>query len=128
MLERIASIPPDLFTPDRQRLSPAAYAFLIILCLAFFLPGFATLPPTDRDESLFAQSTKQMIENGNYVDIRFQDQPRYKKPIGIYWLQAMSVKLLSPRHLDQIWAYRVPSLIGATVAVVMTAALGALLF
>jgi len=29
-----------------------------------------------------------MVESGEYVDIRFQDEVRYKKPVGIYWLQA----------------------------------------
>ena len=29
---------------------------------------------------------------GDYVDIRFQDEVRYKKPVGIYWLQAGVVK------------------------------------
>lgn len=126
MPERATSLP--LFSSDGKNLDFRAYIFLILLCLAFFSPGFATLPPTDRDESSFAQATKQMIESGNYVDIRFQDHPRYKKPIGIYWLQAASVRLLNGHHLKEIWAYRVPSFIGATTAVVMTALLGALLF
>lgn len=128
MLQRFTTIPSGFFTADGERLNKFAYAFLILLCLAFFMPGFATLPPTDRDESLFAQTSKQMIESGNYTDIRFQNEPRYKKPIGIYWLQSISVRLLNPHHLNEIWAYRVPSLIGATLAVVMTACLGALLF
>ena len=33
-----------------------------------------------------------MLESGEYVDIRFQDEVRYKKPVGIYWLQAAAVK------------------------------------
>ena len=33
-----------------------------------------------------------MVESGDYVDIRFQDEVRYKKPVGIYWLQAGVVK------------------------------------
>ena len=69
-----------------------------------------------------------MIETGDYVNINFLGTPRYKKPVGIYWLQSLSVRSLNPHHLDEIWAYRVPSMIGATVAVLMTAALGALLF
>ena len=117
-----------LMTRDGTRLNSLAYAFLILLCLGFFIPGIASLPPTDRDESSFAQATKQMVETGNYVDIRLQDQPRYQKPIGIYWLQAASVRLLNPTHLNEIWAYRLPSLVGATVAVLMTAAIGSLLF
>ena len=111
-----------------ESLTWRAYALLALLCLAFYLPGIASLPPTDRDESWFAQATKQMVETGDYVDINFLTTPRYKKPVGIYWLQAASVKLLNPGHLNEIWAYRVPSLIGAVIAVLMTAATGALLF
>ncbi|MGE3623253.1 MAG: ArnT family glycosyltransferase [Bdellovibrionales bacterium] len=128
MFGRLPAIPAALVSSDGKRLHGRAYLFLVLLCLAFFLPGLTALPPTDRDESLFAQASKQMIETGNFVDIRYQNEPRYKKPIGIYWLQAASVKLLNPGHLDEIWAYRIPSVIGATVAVVMTACLGAFLF
>ena len=97
-----------------------AAPFLVALCLALYLPGFASLPVTDRDEARFAQATKQMLEGGGYVDIRFQTEPRYKKPIGIYWLQALSVSQLSPGRLTEIWAYRVPSLIGIIAAVLFT--------
>ena len=62
--------------------------WLIVFCLIAFLPGFFQIPPVDRDEARFAQATKQMLESGEYVDIRFQDEVRYKKPVGIYWLQA----------------------------------------
>jgi len=133
MPRRRAALDPDFRRDDVGSFDPKqlpfrAYALLILLCLAFFLNGIVALPPTDRDESLFAQATKQMIETGDYVDIHYLGTPRYKKPIGIYWLQSFSVRLLNPQHRDEIWAYRVPSLIGATVAVLMTAAIGALLF
>ncbi|MDD5587214.1 MAG: glycosyltransferase family 39 protein [Alphaproteobacteria bacterium] len=122
------SLPSDFISEDGKSLGWRAYVILALLCFAFFLPGLTAIPPVDRDEPHFAQATKQMIETGNYVDIRFQKETRYKKPVGIYWLQAASVKMLSPANLDAIWAYRVPSVLGATVAVLMTAALGALLF
>jgi 4-amino-4-deoxy-L-arabinose transferase-like glycosyltransferase len=128
MLERLTNIPRSFVTPNGDALSLPAYLFLFLICVAFFTPGIASLPPTDRDESSFAQATKQMIETGNYVDIRLQDKPRYKKPIGIYWLQAASVHLFDPHHLNEIWAYRIPSFLGATTAVLMTAVLGSLLF
>ncbi|MDD3370902.1 MAG: glycosyltransferase family 39 protein [Alphaproteobacteria bacterium] len=128
MPETLSKLKRAFFPDNGTRLGAAAYAFLFLLCTAFFLPGIASMPPTDRDESLFAQASKQMIETGNYTDIRVQDKPRYKKPIGIYWLQSAAVRALSPGHLNEIWAYRVPSFVGATVAVLMTAALGALLF
>jgi 4-amino-4-deoxy-L-arabinose transferase-like glycosyltransferase len=65
-----------------------------------------------------------MVETGDVVDIRFQDEVRYKKPVGIYWLQAASVETASklgiPRAQLRIWLYRVPSLIGAIGAVLLT--------
>jgi 4-amino-4-deoxy-L-arabinose transferase-like glycosyltransferase len=101
-----------------------AVAFLVLCGLLFFLPGFFNIPPVDRDEARFAQATKQMVENGDFVDIRFQDEVRYKKPVGIYWLQAATVETASklglPRAQVRIWLYRVPSLIGAIGAVLLT--------
>ena len=98
-----------------------AVAVLIVVALLAFLPGFFQIGPVDRDEARFAQATKQMIETGDYVDIRFQDETRYKKPIGIYWLQAAAVKLARTAglaHADTtIWLYRIPSLLGAIGAV-----------
>lgn len=93
---------------------------LVLLCLVLYLPGFASLPVTDRDEGRYAQATTQMLETGNLVDIRLQDEPRYKKPIGIYWLQAASTAVFGDTQDRQIWTYRIPSLIGAMLAVLAT--------
>jgi 4-amino-4-deoxy-L-arabinose transferase-like glycosyltransferase len=99
-------------------------AFLVLCGLVIFLPGFFTIPAIDRDEARFAQATKQMVETGDFVDIRFQDEVRYKKPVGIYWLQSAVVETASklglPRAELRIWLYRVPSLIGAIGAVLLT--------
>lgn len=80
------------------------------------LPGLIAMPTLDRDEARFAQATAQMLESGDYVVIRFQDAPRFKKPVGIHWLQAASVRVLSRPEARQIWAYRAPSLLGAMLA------------
>ncbi len=50
-----------------------AVAVLLLVAMLGFLPGFFSIPPIDRDEARFAQATKQMVESGDYVDIRFQD-------------------------------------------------------
>jgi 4-amino-4-deoxy-L-arabinose transferase-like glycosyltransferase len=97
---------------------------LILASLIAFLPGFFTIPPIDRDEPRIAQATKQMIETGDYVDIRFQDRAHYYKPVGIYWLQAAVVKTAEtlgvPDARTTIWLYRLPSLLGAIGAVLAT--------
>src|SRR6185295_11909937 len=101
-----------------------AVIFLLLCGIVLFLPGFFNIPPIDRDEARFAQATKQMVESGDFVDIRFQDDVRYKKPVGIYWMQAAVVeaasKLGMPRPQARIWLFRIPSLIGATGAVLLT--------
>jgi 4-amino-4-deoxy-L-arabinose transferase-like glycosyltransferase len=104
--------------------SRRAAAVLVLISLIAFLPGIFQIPPVDRDEAYFAQATKQMIETGDYIDIRYQDDVRYRKPVGIYWLQAGVVNLASalglPNAHTSIWLYRLPSLIGAIGAVVAT--------
>jgi len=97
--------------------------WLTLLCLALWLPGFFTLPPGDRDESRFAQASRQMVDSGDYVRIRFGQEERNKKPAGIYWAQAASVhavEALGIGHRGEIWPYRLPSLLGAWLAVLAT--------
>src|SRR5262245_48930699 len=101
-----------------------ALTVLAVVALIAFAPGLFAIPPIDRDEARFAQATKQMIETGDYVDIRFQDDTRYKKPVGIYWLQAGVVNAAAAlgKHnaLTTIGLYRIPSLLGAAGAVLLT--------
>jgi 4-amino-4-deoxy-L-arabinose transferase-like glycosyltransferase len=110
----------DIVTASHVR----AVAFLLLCSALLYLPGFFNIPPVDRDEARFAQATKQMVESSDFVDIRFQDDVRYKKPVGIYWMQAAAVKTASALGLPgaqlRIWIYRIPSLIGATGAVLLT--------
>jgi 4-amino-4-deoxy-L-arabinose transferase-like glycosyltransferase len=104
---------------------------LVFLCLALWLPGFFTLPPTDRDESRFTQATKQMIETGDYVRIMNGDVPRNRKPIGIHWLQApfaLAARATGIAAENPVWPYRMPSLLGGIAAVLATYSLGLTLF
>ena len=98
-------------------------ALLLAFCLLAWLPGLFTLPPTDRDESRFAQASKQMIESGDYVRIMNGDEPRNLKPIGIYWLQvpfAAAARALHVATDNPVWPYRLPSVAGALLAVLAT--------
>lgn len=111
-----------------RTLSLRDWGLLLVVSLGLFLSGFATLPPTDRDESRYVVTSERMADVGDYVDLRLQDQPRYLQPAGIYWLQAISVIATdSPGH-HSIWAYRLPSLVGAVLAVLLTGWIGAHFF
>src|SRR5690349_525005 len=95
-------------------------ATLGLLFLLLWTPGVLSLPPLDRDESRFAESSRQMLTSGDFIDIRFGHVPRYKKPIGIYWLQAATTAVAGAGDRGQIWTYRLPSLLGGLLAVLLT--------
>ncbi|HVZ99906.1 MAG TPA: glycosyltransferase [Caulobacterales bacterium] len=117
--------PPTL---AKTGLSFWTYALLALVAFLMFAPGQHTLPPFDRDESRYAQATAQMLESGDFVDIRFQDEARWLQPAGIYWLQAGAVSAFSNAEAREIWANRLPSLISAIIAVLLTAWIGAMTF
>lgn len=105
-----------------------ARLFLVLFFLACVLPGFFTLPVIDRDEARFAQATRQMVESGDFITPRLGAEPRFKKPIGIYWLQSTAVELTGLGAHAPIWAYRIPSLLAACLAILLTHAIGVRLF
>ena len=94
----------------------ALLMILAVLAVAVLI-GHQTVPPMDRDESRFAQASRQMVESGDLVTIRFQDELRAKKPAGIYWLQSASAALFGT---DDIAAYRLPSLLAMLLTVLGT--------
>lgn len=94
-----------------------AWAWLAVLCAALYLPGIAAMPAIDRDESRFMQASRQMVETGDIIRIRFHDRSRNKKPVGIYWMQAASVAVVSTADSTERWPYRIPSVLGALAAV-----------
>jgi 4-amino-4-deoxy-L-arabinose transferase-like glycosyltransferase len=105
---------------------------LVLISLAVYVPGQWTLPAIDRDESRFAQASRQMAESDRLADWvvpRVQERARLNKPPVIYWLQALSVRAFaerlydsdaSTRRLDDaIWMYRLPSALAALATVLM---------
>ena len=96
---------------------------LVLLCLCLYWPGFFTTPALDRDEARFAQASRQMVESGDYVNIRVGAEERNKKPVGIHWAQVAVVHVLEAAGVParaQIWPYRIPSMLGAILAVLAT--------
>jgi len=105
----VTGLPPSLLGA-RGALLAAALAILAGALGAF------SIPPLDRDEGRYVQASSQMMETGDFVRIRFMDGPRNKKPAGIHWLQAAAVSVVSDVQDRQIWAFRLPSMLGAGLA------------
>ncbi len=53
----------------------------------------------DRDEPRFARATAEMIESGNYLYPTFNGHLRPDKPILIYWLMSVPMRVLGPTPL-----------------------------
>lgn len=115
-----------------------------MLCCTVYLPGFFSIPPVDRDESRFAQASRQMFESvalpeaerdaelhsGGLAVPMVGGKQRLNKPPLIYWLQATSAAVFTRGDplADSIWMYRVPSLLAGLVTVLATWRIGVSMF
>src|SRR5690349_12447404 len=84
-------------------------AAAVVIASFFWMLG--TAPLFDVDEGAFSQATLEMFERGDFLSTYLNGEPRYDKPILVYWLQAAGVALLGPGE----WAFRLPSALCATL-------------
>ena len=105
-----------------------AWVYLTLFCALIFLPGISTIAPIDRDEARYIQASRQMLESGDFIRIRFQQAPRHKKPAGVHWMQVGAVSVLSNPSSTQVWPYRIVSVLAAWFTVLATFRLGTTLF
>ncbi len=110
---------------DLTKFNILTFGTLIFLILAGIFSGQNSIPPIDRDEARFAQASRQMVQSNDYVNIKFQDEIRAKKPIGIYWLQAFSTKVFGS---EEIGSFRVPSLLSSLISILFVGFLTRLIF
>ena len=95
------------------------FLIFIAICFLIFLSGVFRLPVLDRDEARFATASKTMLIEKNYIDIKMHDEVRYKKPVGIYWIQVLSNKIFGSDPFDNIAIYRLPSIIGVFLSFIL---------
>ncbi len=99
--------------------SRASWLFVAAICAVvaggyWFIDTCSTL--WDRDEPRFSRATAEMIESGNYLYPTFNGQLRPDKPILIYWLMSIPMRLLGPTSL----ACRFFSTVGIVVTCLLT--------
>lgn len=88
---------------------------IVAVALSLFLwLGRAAL--FDVDEGAFSEATLEMFQRGDFLSTYLNGEPRYDKPILIYWLQAASVALLGVNE----FAFRLPSALCAAAWVGLT--------
>jgi 4-amino-4-deoxy-L-arabinose transferase-like glycosyltransferase len=67
---------------------------IAVLALSLNLAGNARTGLWDRDEPRYAVAVREMRASGNWIVPTFNGEPRYHKPILIYWLMGASTALL----------------------------------
>lgn len=108
MAEFIASLP----AAERRTMAVWALAMGLVALL-----GLGLAPLFDVDEGAFSEATREMLASGDWGHTTLNGEPRFDKPILIYWLQAASVQLFGLNEA----ALRLPSGL-ATWAWVLAAA------
>jgi 4-amino-4-deoxy-L-arabinose transferase-like glycosyltransferase len=91
---------------------------VLVLALAVvigYVWGIGSLPLFDLDEGAFAGATWGMFDRGDFLVPYLNGEPRFAKPVLIYWLQAASVGLFGFTE----WAFRLPSVLASTLWVAM---------
>jgi 4-amino-4-deoxy-L-arabinose transferase-like glycosyltransferase len=91
---------------------------LVILAAGgLYLLGNGRVSLWDRDEPRYAQTSRQMLDSGDWVVPRLYDKVRTAKPVFIYWCQAAAMRVLG----DNAFAARLPSAVAMTLTLCLLA-------
>ena len=99
--------------------------FFSAICIAVMI--YFT-PVLDRDEARYAQTSFQISETNDFINLKFDESLRLKKPPGIYWVQFATYKLLNNFSDKEIWMFRIPSFLSFMLMLFYTHKLARLLF
>ncbi|MFY9570375.1 MAG: glycosyltransferase family 39 protein, partial [Blastocatellia bacterium] len=100
---------------------------LIVALLLTASPYFIRLGASslwDSNEAFYAETPREMLESGDYINPTFNYHPRLNKPPLSYWVVAPFYKLLGASET----AERLPIVLGAMTMIVTAFALGRVLF
>jgi 4-amino-4-deoxy-L-arabinose transferase-like glycosyltransferase len=120
---RVASKLSQVSRPPR---SFVGALLLVALCLLCYLPGVILLPPIDRTEVIFADTTRDMVARGAWLDPGYPDLDPTNKPtadpyspVGTNWLQGLALLVRGTGAAKSITTYRIPSVVAVTTAVLV---------
>ena len=80
--------------------------------LGLFLLGLDQALLFDVDEGAFTEATREMLVSGDWSHTTLNGLDRFDKPIGVYWLQAISASIFGLNE----FAFRLPSALSGWLA------------
>jgi 4-amino-4-deoxy-L-arabinose transferase-like glycosyltransferase len=105
---------------DRTSSVIPCLGIIALLCLTLFV-RLGTPTFWDPDEAHYAQTSREMIDTGDWIAPYYNEQPFFDKPALFHWIQGAAMRVLGPSEL----AARIPSALGALALVGVTWWLGA---
>ena len=69
------------------------YVGLILLGIFLFIPFLGNFHLFDWDEINFAESSREMLVSGNYLQVQVNFEPFQEKPPLFFWIQSLSMKV-----------------------------------
>ncbi|MFH1996462.1 MAG: glycosyltransferase family 39 protein [Candidatus Omnitrophota bacterium] len=102
------------------------YAVLTLAVLSFYLFFFqlGSMPLTDPDETFYAQTSREMVDRGEWATPYLHGKPQFEKPILFYWLVNVSYKVFGVNEA----AARLPSAVLGFIGILLVYLLSAALF
>ncbi len=95
-------------------------ALIGLLALVLNLAGNGQVSLWDRDEPRYAGCTREMRQSGDWIHPTFNDEPRYHKPVLIYWLMLAGTAIGG----DNPFGARLVSSVAGVVSCLVTWAFG----
>lgn len=106
-------------------MSTSKHIIILLLVASFlFLFGLGKMALTDPDESFYAQTSKEMLEAGDWMTPRIFGKPQFEKPILYYWLTLSSFKIFGVNE----FAARFPSAVFAIAGILCIYLIGRAIF
>lgn len=99
---------------------PVDLALLVVFCGGVFFAGLGQPSLWEPDEPRFIESSREMLERGDWLTPWFNGEPRFHKPILLYWMQLAAILLLGVGEL----AARLPAALAGTASVLLLYLLG----
>ena len=99
-------------------------SILLVLSAFLFLYGLGNMALTDPDETFYAETAKEMLDEGEWVTPLIFGKPQFEKPILYYWLVEASFKLFGVNE----FAARLPSAVFGMIGVIGVYFVGRALF
>jgi 4-amino-4-deoxy-L-arabinose transferase-like glycosyltransferase len=63
---------------------------LLLLAALTFFAGLGRGAITDSDEAFYAESSREMVASGDWVEPFYNFEPRWQKPVAYYWLTSVT--------------------------------------